>query len=58
MIAGVILMILGALVFFISQEIRILVEVSPFSVALITLFFIGLIVFGIGFTHFVANKFS
>lgn len=58
MIAGVVLMILGALVFFIFQEIKILVEVSPFSVALITLFFIGLIVFGVGFAHSVADKFS
>lgn len=55
-IPGVIFLVLGALVFFISSETRVFVEVSPFSLLLISVFVAGLLLLGVGLANFIANK--
>ena len=55
--SGIIFLVLGALAFFISEEIRVWIEVLPVSMMLAIVLVVGAILLIIGLTKFVGNPF-
>lgn len=58
MISGAIFLVIGVLVFFISQEITVKVELMPFSFALVMVLVAGVIMLGVGIVKSVGDLFS
>lgn len=58
MVPGIIFLVLGVLVFFILEEARMLIEISPFSMALILLWVAGFFMLGISVGSLLTDHFS
>ena len=52
---GIILLGLGVLLFFVSEQIRVQIKLMPFSMILIVVLVFGIILFSIGFFSFVVD---
>jgi len=56
-VPGIIFLGLGTVLFLVSEEIRMKVEVLPFSMMLIIVLVAGAVMFGIGILSFFADRF-
>jgi len=57
LVPGIFFLVLGTLLFFVSEQITVKVEVMPFSLMLIMVMVAGAIMFGVGILSYFADKF-
>jgi hypothetical protein len=57
-IPGIFLLIVGFLAFFVPEEIRVRVEIFPFSAMGVLVLFLGIVLIAIGFAHYIGDRLS
>jgi len=55
-VSGVIFLVLGTLLFFVSEQVEVRVELLPFSFMLIMVLIAGAIMFGVGILSYFTDK--